>query len=270
MLRRRCSLLSFAALLFCGGRALADEGAAIPPGADTPRKESPARPPLPEVPLAGRLPWQRHGDIGVGLAWVSRPFAQALGETRTRYQPAIGAAAHLQWDVASWLHVRPYFLWSAHAVDVRPGALATGGSRSIRADATLEPIRATTFAFGMKIAPQWQPTARLRTWIVAGVGYGRLGIASTSGTESDGTTFNLPERTGVFVEFPMGLGGSFEIWPGRAAITFEATGAPLMGHSGSAHETMSFVDGSGKQREAGAFGAIEASFVQSLGLSLLL
>ncbi len=229
-----------------------------------------ARQPLPEVELEGSLPWQRHGDVGVELAWLSRPFSNGLGASRTSYRPTVGVGVHMQWDVRRWLHVRPYFLWGSHSVDVAHGALSTSSPSSIRPDTVVDAIQAATFSFGVKIAPTWNLTPRTRVWFVAGVGYGRSSFRNVALTEPGGKPFTVPDRDGVFVDFPLGLGGAYEILPGRAAFTFEVTGAPAVGQTGTAYEPFQVVDPDGRLREVGAFGAIQATFAQTLGLAVYL
>ncbi|MBM4358616.1 MAG: hypothetical protein FJ096_10970 [Deltaproteobacteria bacterium] len=225
---------------------------------------------LPDVELDGTLPWQRHGEFGAELAWLSRPFSNALGPVRTNYRPTFGLGVHLQWDVRPWLHVRPYFLWGAHNVEVGHGALSTASPSSIRPDAIFDAIQAATFTFGVKLAPTWNVSPRARVWFVAGVGYGRSSFRNMTITEPGGKPFTVPDRDGVFVDFPLGLGGAYEVLPGRAAFTFEVTGAPAVGQTGTAYEPFQVVDTTGKLRELGPFGAVQATFVQTLGLAIYL
>jgi hypothetical protein len=235
------------------------------------------RSPLADVELEGSLPWQRHGEIGASLAWVSRPFVRSAGATglfgnarQTHYRPAVGLSLHMQWEVRPWLQVRPYFLMSTHEVDVPFGALSTTSPKSIRPDTVFQPIQARTFAFGGKVIPTWNLTSRVRAWLVAGCGYGRFGFNGVTLNEPGQKPVEVADREGVFVEFPLGLGGAYEILPGRAAFVFEATGAPVVGTSGTAHEAFQVVDEGGRLREIGAFGAVTSSFVQTFGLSILL
>ena len=89
-------------------------------------------------------------------------------------------------------------------------------------------------------------------------------------TETDGTAYQIRERDGVVVEFPLGLGISFDVIERWMAIHYEATAAPVTGNSGNAHELFQAIDADGNIRDVGAFGAIEVSFVQTLGVSLIL
>jgi hypothetical protein len=234
------------------------------------RTEPEPRPPLPELESSALGRWQRHGELGVSGAWIARPFAAARGETPIRYRPAIGVGLHVQWDIRPWMLVKPYFVWGAHDVELRYGALSTTSPNSIRQDTVFQSLQASTFAFGGKVLPTLNLTTRARIWLVAGVGYGRASFRGLTLTEPGGKPLTVPDRDGSFIEFPFGFGGSFEILPRRAAIVYEATGAPLVAQSGSAYDVAKVVDGDGRLRELGPFGAFEASFVQTLGLSLIL
>lgn len=225
---------------------------------------------LPELEPSALGEWQRHGEIGASVAWLARPFAAALGARPMTYSPAVGVGLHVQWDIRRWLLVKPYFLFAAHDVELRYGALSTASPSSIRSDTVFGAVQAKTFSFGAKVLPTANLTPRVRVWALAGVGYGRAGFHGLSFTEPGGKPVIAPDRDGVFVEFPIGVGGSFELLKGRAALVYEATVAPAIGHSGSAYEATSIVDNDGRLRELGAFGAFEASFVQTLGLSFLL
>jgi hypothetical protein len=89
-------------------------------------------------------------------------------------------------------------------------------------------------------------------------------------TEPSGAQFTIRERSGVFVEFPLGLGASFDIIERWLAIEYEATAAPSTGQSGSAYQVFKAIDADGNLKDVGRFGAVEVSFVQTLGLSLIL
>jgi hypothetical protein len=238
--------------------------------ADLQREREHPRPPLPEAEMPQELPWQRHGEVGVDFAWVSRPFARGLVDSPIRYRkfPALGI--HLRWAPRQWLHVQPYFLWGQQPIAIPPGELSTSSPDSISPDTTFDEVKASSFVFGAKLAPTWNISSRWRAWLSAGVGYGRIGFRGMVATEPDGRRLEIPYRDGVFVELPVGIGVSFDVLPRWLAIRYEASGAPVVGQSGLAHEPLRIVDSDGKTREIGAFGAIQASFVHALGVALIM
>jgi hypothetical protein len=135
---------------------------------------------------------------------------------------------------------------------------------------TVSESTATSFVFGLKVAPTLLLSDDVRGWLSAGVGWGRFTFPTMTVTEPGGAIFDVPERNGVFVEIPFGVGLAYEVWPSWLTIEYEATAAPVVGQSGSAHESFQAVDAAGQLRDIGPIGAVEASFVQTLGLSLLL
>ena len=233
-------------------------------------EEEHPRPDLPDVELGQKPPWERHGELGVDFAFVSRPFSKGLIDSHTHFKPFPQLGFHLHWAIWRWLHVHPYFIWGQHPIDIPAGALATSSPSSISTGATIEAPKVQSFVFGAKLAPTWQINSRWRTWVSVGIGYGRFGFKGMTATEPGGKPFALPDRDGVFVEVPIGIGASVDIVKRWLAISYEASGAPVFGQSGAAHEATQAVGADNKTRDVGGFGAIQASFVQTIGLAIIL
>ncbi len=220
--------------------------------------------------------WERRLELGVDIAYVNRPFADGLVQPGNRYQTNVAWGLHLHWDVLPWLRFHPYFIDAHHDIVFPSQGLATGSSSGISSAATLtdadgnEDISVATFVFGAKIAPTLALSPRARGWISAGVGWGRFEFPLMQVTEPNGKLFEIRERAGVFVEIPIGIGLSFDVIPRWLAVEYEASAAVVLGQSGDAHENVQTVDADGNLRQIGPFGAIEGSFVQTLGLSLIL
>jgi hypothetical protein len=130
-------------------------------------------------------------------------------------------------------------------------------------------ISAETFSFGAKLAPTLPISERLRIWLAVGVGWGRFNFDSMTVMQG-AEEFTVRERKGVFVEFPLGLGISFDVIERWMAIGYEAVAAPVVGQSGDAYEPSQTVDANGIIQNVGPLGAPEVSFVQTLGVSLIL
>jgi len=214
--------------------------------------------------------WERRLEIGGDILVVSRPFASALSAVGVRYGAAIGWGVHLHWDLFPWLRLHPYFVDAHHDVHIPHNALTTDAENSIPAGTTYSEITADSFAFGAKLAPTLPLSDRARAWISAGVGWGRLNVPAMVITDPAGAQFDVRKRDGVFVEFPIGIGVSYDVIPQWLAIEYEASAAPITSQSGTAHETVQAVDADGATRDVGPLGAFEASFVQRLGLTLIL
>ena len=235
------------------------------------KEEAQPRPPLPDYRDEPDAPeWTRHIEIGGDFAFVVRPFAGAESDSGTSYDPAPAWGLHVRWPVVSWLRVHAYFIDARHNVVIPPGALVAPTDTSISPQATFDELTVTTFVFGARIAPTLEFTDRLRAWIGGGIGWGRFEFPRVNVTEADGSVFEVGMRAGSFVEFPFSIGASWDVIDRWLAIEIEGTFAPVTGQSGSAHTTHQTVDANGRIVHIGGFGAIEASFVQTLGLSLIL
>jgi hypothetical protein len=205
----------------------------------------------------------------VDLAYLSRPLAQALAPSETYYPAAPGFGVHLRWNVLSWLRFHPYFLRSVHDVNLPAGSLQSGTPTSILAAADYGPLTVETFVFGAKLAPTLPLGERTRAWASVGVGWGRFQFRPQAISERGGE-FELPRRNGVFAEVPVGLGIAYDIVPRWVALSYEVVYASAFGQSGAAHEVVQAVDADGATRDVGPLGAVEGSFAQTIGLSLIL
>lgn len=232
-------------------------------------EEAEPRPLLPPIEEVERPPWARRLEIGGHFAFVLRPLAKGVVRTDIGYDPAPGWGIHLHWNIADWFRFSPYFLDSHHVLNIPQGGLAQPESAtSISPEATVETGKVTTFSFGVKLQPTWNISDRLRTWATVGAGWGRFEFPVMTVTEGN-ETYAIRERSGVFVEFPLGLGISFDIIERWLAVEYEALAAPATAQSGDAHQPFQVTSEGGELREVGEFGAVELTVVQTLGLSLI-
>lgn len=233
------------------------------------RETNHPRPPL-EDEAPGESPaWTRRLEIGAGAALVSRPFATTKADN-IRYDSAIGWGIHVNWNLVSWLRLHTYFVDAHHDLRIPAGSLTTSQINSVSPTASVSDTTAKTFVFGAKVAPTWNFSGRARGWISAGVGWGRVQFPTMTVTEPNGVSFVVRERDSSLVEFPIGIGVAYDVWPRWISIHYEASGAPVIGQAGTAHEPAQAVDADGQLRDVAPFGAFDASFVQTLGVSLIL
>lgn len=234
------------------------------------------RPPEVDVPVPDEPEWTRHIEVGADAAFVLRPFHNGVVESPIRYESAIAWGLHAHWNALPWLRLTPYFLDVHHGLDIPQGALATSSDNTIDPTWALSDTTVTTYVFGLKVQPTLNFTPRLRAWITAGVGWGRFGFPEmtviTDPEEPDNaeTNFVIRQRKSVFVEFPLGLGISFDVIDRWLALELESTAAPMTGQSGNAHERFQAIGPDGTVRDVGRFGAAQVSFVQALSFSLIL
>jgi len=229
------------------------------------KPEPPARPPLPSRAPAVPVPWVRHVDIGGGLALVNRiaaTDAPAGTKTPVRYSPSLGFGLWARWEIVRWLRMNLYFVRSGHEAGMPPGALGLPGDAA--------PVDLYTYSFGARLAPTLQFGPRLRGWVSAGAGWGRIEVERFEVTQPNGGTFMVRNRAASFVELPFGLGASFDVIPKWLAVEVEVMGAFNVGERGDALREAQAIDSAGRRIDVGPFPEIRGSFVQTIGLSLVL
>ncbi|MBK8251976.1 MAG: hypothetical protein IPK82_04840 [Polyangiaceae bacterium] len=248
--------------------ALADEPPAATPTAaptsssDPAANKPPRPPPLPETPSKTE-PWEHLLDVGGDFAVVARSASTTSDgrPSRVRYQAATGFGLRVRWPIFKYLHVEGYYL------DVHMPLGIPQGSLGINATIDSPPVE--TFTIGARVSPRmtWKS---LTGWLTAGAGWGRFEFQRMTATGSSGASFALRERGGSFIEVPMGLGISWEVWPKWISIDLQFTAALVFGERGEAFEDAQTVDAEGHIHNVMAMPAVDGSIVQTFGLSLLL
>jgi hypothetical protein len=244
-------------------RAEPDVTAAAPSESDVPYERQRQPRPSPAMPAASGLavPWARHLEVGGSMVFGARP-ADPVGPDRgIRYKPAIGFGLHATIPIVSWLFFNAYFIDLRHEIEIPNGALGPSG--------TVEIESLKTYSFGARFSPTLQWTPRLRTWITGGAGWGRMEFSRMTIQESTGPLL-VGERASPFVEFPIGIGVAFEILPRWLIVHFETSGAFISNQSGAALSPAQGIDALGHLRQVGPFPGIGSSWVQKLGLSIVL
>ncbi len=228
--------------------------------------ETPARTPLPNVPPAPSPAWQRHVEIGGDLAFVARPSRPDSGDPGQRgvaYEPTIGFGIHASWQIHRYVAFRGYFVDARHDVTLPKGALGLRGTVTMPA--------VYTYAFGARLAPTLPLGDRARTWASAGIGWGRFEFDRMTVKEDGRAEYQVRERADAFIEYPIGVGTSFDILKGvpNIMVSFEVTGAFVSPEEGAAVEHAQAIDSYGRKIRVGGFPHVTSSFVQTIGLSLV-
>ena len=240
---------------------------APPPASAAPSSPSadgkpPRPPPLPPTD-SSTLPWERTLDVGGDFALAARPAtADAKGRaSRIRYQAATGFGLHIRWPLLKYLQIEGYYIDCHMPVTIPDGALGPGDT------ITSPPVQ--TYVFGARVSPRvaWGP---LIGWLTAGAGWGRMEFRRMTATTTSGATYTLRERGASFVEIPFGLGVSWEVLPRWISIDVQATASFVVGQRGEAFDDAQTVDAAGHVQNLGPFPIMDASLVQTIGLSLLL
>ncbi len=242
--------------------AAAPQKEASPALADDLPKPETARPPPLVAPEPRPLPWDRILDVGGDFVVVARPASfDVKGRTSAiRYEPATGFGLHIRWPLLTHLMLEGYY------VDVHMPVTIPLGALGVSDPITIPPVE--TFVIGARLSPSMK-WGRVRGWITVGAGWGRFEFQRMSAKSSAGT-YVLRERGASFVEFPAGLGVSFEVIPRWLSIDLVGTASFVAGQHGDAFDPGQTVDPAGHLHVVNGFPVIDASLVQTVGLSLLL
>jgi hypothetical protein len=242
-----------------------DAKSTLAPGATIadPTDGKPARPP-PFAPTESRASsWERLLDAGGDFALVARPASHdAKGQpSEVRYQAATGFALHIRWPLIEHLMLEGYYVNVHMPVELPRGSLGI-------ADAITGPP-VDTYVFGARLSPN-MTWGRIRAWVSAGAGWGRFELRRFTATSSSGASYTLRERGASFIEFPLGVGISFEIIKRWLSLDLAGTASFVVGQEGDAFSDAQAVDPSGKLVNVGPMPVMDASLVQTIGFSLLL
>ena len=260
------------ALLVAPALALADPAAVVTPPARPPQPETPARTRLPPGPPAEKVPWERHIEIGGDFVFIQRPAStDAAGKpSPIRYEPTVGFGLHARWDIFKYLRFAAYFINANHDVELPAGSLPpTEAATSPGTNGTMSMDPVHTFSFGARLCPTLPISLRARAWASVGAGWGRIQFGRMTIHDPTGDIV-VRERAGPFVEFPLGIGGSFDVIPRWLSVEIELTGAFVTSQSGENLTDVQAIDKAGKKRAVGGFPEIDGTLVQTVGLSLIL
>ncbi|MFO0757327.1 MAG: hypothetical protein U0359_12600 [Byssovorax sp.] len=240
----------------------------VPPVAPSPalapllaRVRPPALTPPPPAPLA----WERHLELGADFGMVVRPGTTdpAGAETPVRLRPAPAWGIHLGWPVFRYLHFSGYFIGAAHDLGLPAGSFGQGGTL-----VASDPVY--TYVFGARVMPTYPFTDRLRVWLTAGAGWGKMTYPRIDVTVPGHTPYTLHERHAYIAELPVGIGVTYEVIPRWLNVELGVTAAALLSQQGDALEPGQAIDFAGKKRPVGAAPKLDTSLVQTLGVSLIL
>ena len=225
--------------------------------------DAPRPPPFPGDPPLAKLPSLHRFDIGPEALLVNRLASDTIDglPSHISYRPTLGFGVHARVQVIRYLQVGAYFAGTTHGINFGPGALGVHGS--------IDSESLTTLWFGAKLMPTLPLAERVRLWGTLGLGWGRFELPQMTVREPGRQAFIIKGRGNSFVEFPMGFGVSFEVIKNWLSVDVELTGAPMLHKKGTSFVPVQALD-NGHKRTIGPMAETHLSFVQSLGLSLLL
>lgn len=226
-------------------------------------EETPGRPaPLPSL-VPTPLPVSRHVDIGAAVALVHRVAEGQtdVGASLERYPTSVG------WGLSARVGIFRYLRGNLYAVRISGTSDLSAGALGLPGDP--EPMTVTSYSFGLRLSPTLPLGPRARTWLSLGAGWGRLEVGRFD-VASAGKTFLVRERAFSFVELPVGIGTSIDIIKNWLTVEYEANASFHVAQRGTALNKGQAIDTSGRRIPVGPFPSIAASFVQTLGLALVL
>jgi hypothetical protein len=238
-----------------GSPSLADDAPAppLPPMIE-------ARPPPPPTPPPAPVAWQHHIEVGGGVAF-SEMLASVDGASKAtpvRFAPGVGFHVDLSWQVFHYLRFTGYLVEHANALELPAGSLGVPG--------TINSSLVHSYAFGVRFSPTLPIGSRTRLWLTAGAGWGYLGYDRF--TIANQPDILIRDRSAMIFEIPVGVGGSIMLIPRLLSVHFELTGSFVPSQTGDALDQGQYIDAGGMTHDLGPMPRLDASFVQTLGLSL--
>ncbi|MFT3766839.1 MAG: hypothetical protein QM820_15180 [Minicystis sp.] len=247
--------------------AKAPAAASDKPASDKPASDDdkPPRPPLPDVPRPPRLPWQEHVEVGGGFAIVATPVSQDgdRNPTAVRVKPGPGFHIRLSWEALPYLWFTGYVIESRHPLGLPPGSLGLPVQLD-NGDA------AWMYTFGARLSPTLPLGSRVRLWITAGAGWGRIEYPRLCPKQPCDGSFLVRERAASILEIPVGIGAAVEIIPRWLRLHVELMGSVLPNQGGAALEHAQTIDAAGKMRDVLPMPRLDSILTQTIGLSLVL
>jgi len=232
--------------------------------AEPAEEDKPPRPPLPPAPPREPLPWHERLEVGGGMA-VAAVLSAKDGDrnpSAVRLKPGVGFNIRLSWQVLPYLWFTGYLVESRHPLDLPAGSLGLPGAMT--GDA------AWMYTFGARVSPTLPIGTRVRLWLTAGAGWGRVGYPRLCPKQPCAGALLVRERAASMVEIPLGFGAAFEVIPRWLRVHAELTGSVLPSQKGEALEHTQTIDAAGKKRDVGPMPWFDGTITQTIGLSLVL
>jgi hypothetical protein len=234
-------------------------------------ESKPIRPPpfKDDVELASH-PKTRHLSLGVSAVTLSIPANtrdDAGIPAGVAYAPTIGLEVDLAFPIFRYLEV---------------GVTATGGMHALDYDRGARIVPSQNFAAGGSyesnaLAQIWgelrlYPTLPVNRWVtlaaIVGAGFGRLEFPEATVDRGD-HTFTIARRGASYWDFPLGVRATFTLVPRWLTLDLSFDVAPMIEQDGNAFVDVQALD-AGSMRTIAPLPEIDATWVQGLGLSLIL
>jgi hypothetical protein len=213
--------------------------------------------------LAGPDDAARMAEVGLGSGFVYRRATSevAANPGGISYGGSIGVDAHARVYIVPWLRIAMYYVGGYETIDVPHSA-------TFQYD-KLELDHAWAFSLGGRLEPTWHVTDRFRAFAIIGAGWGRM-KAPTMKVQTGSISYQVERRAGVWVEYPLGLGATFDVLPNRLGLSFETTIAPHTSQSGDLFDKVQYVDSQGVMGHVDPMPTLSSSLATMLNVVVLL
>ncbi len=223
-----------------------DEEAVPSPPPPPPREDEQLPRPYLErpKPIAG----VRHIEIGPDAGIWSRP---AKGDA-AKYSPAFAWGAHARIEILPVLGFSAYFNAAHHSVTV--------------SDASVDQPPIEVMQIGARLEPTWPVLPTLRLWAGIGAAWGRVTAPSPTVMGIQ----DVPDRTGVFLEYSGALGATYDALPHWLAISLSLSGGLVANQSGDAFDEAQVIDQNGQMSRLAGLPELKGSYSALLGVGMIL
>ena len=212
-----------------------------------------------EKPAAGAAP---QAEVAV-LAGVAMRFADSGDDPdEIGYRPGVQLIVQGRGYVWSWLNAAIYHRRAHHQIDIPRGAAGMDYEHMDK-DSVL------AYSLGARFEPTYRIMDSVRVFAIVGIGWGKLNMGRIHVQES-ARSYMVRDRSGVFVEIPLGLGLAYEVIPRWLAIQAEVDVSPFWKQSGGVHGTSPYTDSDGILGSVGPMPMQTHSASFLFGVSLLL
>lgn len=203
-----------------------------------------------EVAHAGQV------QIGPDFGFIARS-AQSNG-AGIAYEPGFVYGVHAQVLAAPWMRFSVYYLRADQPLTIPTGALRAN---------TVAPddLHVGSYVLCARLQPTLNLGSRFHLWANAGAGWGTI-TAPAFELKEGSTTMRVGSRSGVLVEVPVGLGGSFDIIERWLSVSLDATYAFLLEQSGDMYRDAQVVDSEGSMLHVGPMPKLGPAMTATLSL----
>src|SRR5690606_28735112 len=212
------------------------------------------------VPSTGALAWVRSLEVGPLFGLTLR---SADGDG-LKYSPGFTWGAFAKSDVWPFLGLRASYQNSSHTIEGEGSINAADASRASIGAAHFPTV--SSFSLRFSVEPTWTHQD-LRVFGGLGIGWGKLRVEHVD----DATDFHVTSKqAGVLVEYPLGIGASYDLLDGWLAVGALYTFSLHSNMTGSIYDTSRGTSQGGQRVDVSGLPTISSSQQLTLTLAALL